>query len=199
MCLALGWTKRACLILNCVYLSMPCCWDTPSSIKCAADILISLLAEDLIAHYTQMSSEAAQEQSPKGTVFFDDQLAEIEAEEDSESTAVSSREPKKRSKDVEKTFSLAIYKVLRQIWPDLYISHRAMSVLNGLIIELFERIATEASKLAALGKTSALTHRDLQTAVQIVIPHTFGRHANSEGTRFLTIYRYYKEYHEGII
>merc|ERR1711964_736271 len=58
-------------------------------------------------------------------------------------------EKKKRTKTRKETYSSYIYKVLKQVHPDTGISNRAMSILNSFVNDIFERVATEASKLAA--------------------------------------------------
>merc|ERR1712098_507925 len=57
-------------------------------------------------------------------------------------------EKKKRTKTRKETYSSYIYKVLKQVHPDTGISNRAMSILNSFVNDIFERVATEASKLA---------------------------------------------------
>jgi len=51
------------------------------------------------------------------------------------------------------TYSIYIYKVLKQVHPDTGISSKAMSIMNSFVNDLFERIASEASKLAQYNKT----------------------------------------------
>jgi len=55
----------------------------------------------------------------------------------------------KKSKSKTETYKIYIYKVLKQVHPDTGISSKAMSIMNSFINDIFEKIATEASKLAA--------------------------------------------------
>ena len=48
--------------------------------------------------------------------------------------------------------------------PDTGISNRAMSILNSFVNDIFERVATEASKLAAYNKKSTISSREIQTS-----------------------------------
>ncbi|ODV89542.1 hypothetical protein CANCADRAFT_4158 [Tortispora caseinolytica NRRL Y-17796] len=102
-------------------------------------------------------------------------------------TAVSG-DKKKRTKSRKETYSSYIYKVLKQVHPDTGISNRAMSILNSFVNDIFERIATEASKLAAYNKKSTISSREIQTAVRLILPGELAKHAVSEGTKAVTKY-----------
>ena len=54
--------------------------------------------------------------------------------------------------------------MLKQVHPDTGISNRAMSILNSFVNDIFERVATEASKLAAYNKKSTISSREIQTS-----------------------------------
>lgn len=71
--------------------------------------------------------------------------------------------------------------MLKQVHPDTGISNRAMSILNSFVngmlrpvplpaltsnlaLDIFERVATEASKLAAYNKKSTISSREIQTS-----------------------------------
>jgi len=77
---------------------------------------------------------------------------------------------KKRTKARKETYSSYIYKVLKQTHPDTGISQKSMSILNSFVNDIFERIATEASKLAAYNKKSTISAREIQTAVRLILP-----------------------------
>ena len=57
--------------------------------------------------------------------------------------------------------------MLKQVHPDTGISNRAMSILNSFVNDIFERVATEASKLAAYNKKSTISSREIQTSYVI--------------------------------
>ncbi|GAV28180.1 hypothetical protein PMKS-001650 [Pichia membranifaciens] len=97
-------------------------------------------------------------------------------------------ENKKRSKTRKETYSSYIYKVLKQTHPDTGISQKAMSIMNSFVNDIFERIASEASKLAAYNKKSTISAREIQTAVRLILPGELSKHAVSEGTRAVTKY-----------
>jgi histone H2B len=95
---------------------------------------------------------------------------------------------KKRKITRRETYSSYIYKVLKQVHPDTGISNKAMSILNSFVNDIFERIASEASKLAAYNKRSTISSREIQTAVRLILPGELAKHAVSEGTKAVTKY-----------
>ena len=84
------------------------------------------------------------------------------------------------------TYKMYIYKVLKQVHPDTGISSKAMSIMNSFINDIFEKIATEASRLARYNKKPTVTSREIQTAVRLVLPGELAKHAVSEGTKAVT-------------
>ncbi|KAH3680916.1 hypothetical protein WICMUC_000059 [Wickerhamomyces mucosus] len=103
-------------------------------------------------------------------------------------TASSTEGGKKRTKARRETYASYIYKVLKQTHPDTGISQKAMSIMNSFVNDIFERIASEASKLAAYNKKSTISAREIQTAVRLILPGELAKHAVSEGTRAVTKY-----------
>ncbi|THY51472.1 hypothetical protein D6C99_04457 [Aureobasidium pullulans] len=85
-------------------------------------------------------------------------------------------------------FTDASFTVLKQVHPDTGISNRAMSILNSFVNDIFERVATEASKLAAYNKKSTISSREIQTSVRLILPGELAKHAVSEGTKAVTKY-----------
>ena len=57
--------------------------------------------------------------------------------------------------------------------PDTGISSKAISILNSFIQDQFEKIATEAAKLARYSKKPTVTSREIQTAVRLVLLVSF--------------------------
>jgi len=79
-----------------------------------------------------------------------------------------------------------IKKVLQQVHPEIGISKKGMSIMNSFINDIFERIATEAGKLATYNKKATLSSREIQTAVRLMLPGELSKHAVSEGTKAVT-------------
>ena len=92
----------------------------------------------------------------------------------------------KRSKKPVESYKIYIYKVLKQVHPDTGISSKAMSIMNSFINDIFEKLATEASKLAVSNKKPTITSREIQTAVRLILPGELAKHAVSEGTKAVT-------------
>merc|ERR1712172_114656 len=95
---------------------------------------------------------------------------------------------KKRKKNRKESYGIYIYKVLKQVHPDTGVSHKAMSIMNSFVNDLFERIAGEASRLAHYNKRMTITSREIQTAVRLLLPGELAKHAVSEGTKAVTKY-----------
>ncbi|KAK0203805.1 histone H2B [Desarmillaria ectypa] len=100
--------------------------------------------------------------------------------------AAADGDKKKRRKSRKETYSSYIYKVLKQVHPDTGISNKAMAILNSFVNDIFERVATEASKLAAYSKKSTISSREIQTSVRLILPGELAKHAISEGTKSVT-------------
>ncbi|CAG9465026.1 unnamed protein product [Pedinophyceae sp. YPF-701] len=97
---------------------------------------------------------------------------------------VEAKKSRKRTKA--ETYKIYIYKVLKQVHPDTGISSKAMSIMNSFINDVFDRIATEASRLARYNKKPTITSREIQTAVRLILPGELAKHAVSEGTKAVT-------------
>ena len=94
----------------------------------------------------------------------------------------------KKKKKRQETYSTYIYRVLKQVHPDTGVSQRAMSIMNSFINDTFERIASEAGRLARINKRGTLSSREIQTAVRLILPGELSKHAVSEGTKAVTKY-----------
>ena len=95
---------------------------------------------------------------------------------------------KKISKTKSETYSVYIYRVLKQVHPETGISKRSMSIMNSFINDLFEKISGEASKLVRYNRKQTLSSREIQTAVRLLLPGELAKHAVSEGTKAVTKY-----------
>jgi histone H2B len=94
----------------------------------------------------------------------------------------------KRKKKRKESYSIYIYKVLKQVHPDTGVSSKAMSIMNSFVNDIFERIAGEASKLATHNGRSTISSREIQTSVRLLLPGELAKHAVSEGTKAVTKY-----------
>lgn len=94
----------------------------------------------------------------------------------------------KRRKARKQTYGIYIYKVLKQVHPDVGISSKAMSIMNSFVNDLFDRFASEASRLVSNNRGKTLSSREVQTSVRLLLPGELAKHAVSEGTKAVTKY-----------
>uniref|UniRef100_A0A452YPT3 Histone H2B n=1 Tax=Aegilops tauschii subsp. strangulata TaxID=200361 RepID=A0A452YPT3_AEGTS len=94
--------------------------------------------------------------------------------------------PRKKGKKSVETYKIYIFKVLKQVHPDIGISSKAMSIMNSFINDIFEKLAGEVAKLARYNKKPTITSREIQTSVRLVLPGELAKHAVSEGTKAVT-------------
>ena len=102
-----------------------------------------------------------------------------------------SKDDKKKKIKRKKNFSSYasyIFKVLKQVHPDTGMSSKAMSIMNSMCNDIFERLASESARLCAYNKKPTLTSREVQTAVRLLLPGELAKHAVSEGTKAVTKY-----------
>ncbi|KAM0949492.1 putative transcription factor Hap3/NF-YB family [Dioscorea sansibarensis] len=81
-----------------------------------------------------------------------------------------------------------VFRVLKQVHPGMGASSRAMEVLDGLMSDMFERIAEEAARLLKYTGKATLSSREIHWAVRLVLPGELGKHAMAEGTKAVTKY-----------
>ena len=101
-------------------------------------------------------------------------------------SAAKSGNKKKRSRH--ETYSTYIYKVLKQVHPDVGISSKSMSIMNSFVNDVFERMAGQASRLSQQNKKQTIGSREIQTSVRLLLPGELAKHAVSEGTKAVTKY-----------
>merc|ERR1719325_338928 len=91
--------------------------------------------------------------------------------------------PKRRRTE---SFAVYIYRVLKQVHPETGISKRSMSIMNSFINDVFEKIASESSRLVRYNKKHTLSSREVQAAVRLLLPGELAKHAVTEGTKAVT-------------
>ncbi|KAL0036278.1 hypothetical protein WJX77_000094 [Trebouxia sp. C0004] len=90
---------------------------------------------------------------------------------------------KRRSVETYKTY---IYKVLKEVHPDVGISKQGMQVMQTFAVDMFDRIMVEASRLCRISNKATLSSREIQTAVRLLMPGELSKHAVTEGTKAVT-------------
>ncbi|KAM6573730.1 hypothetical protein CsatA_017810 [Cannabis sativa] len=81
-----------------------------------------------------------------------------------------------------------VFLVLKQVHPGMRISTKAMSVMNSMMNDVFERLAQESAKLVTYNRKMTLSSREIQAAVGLVFPGQLGQHAMAEGAKALASY-----------
>ncbi|DAA14413.1 TPA: histone cluster 1, H2bd-like [Bos taurus] len=103
-------------------------------------------------------------------------------------TKAQKKDGKKRKRSCKESYSVYVYKVLKQVHLDTGISSKAMGITNSFVNDIFERIAGEASRLARYNKHLTITSREIQTAERLLLPGELAKHTVSEGTKAVTKY-----------
>lgn len=84
------------------------------------------------------------------------------------------------------TYNVYIHKVLKQVHPDKRISKQTMQIINDMVGNTFDRLATAAGILAKKVDKQTLTASEIQNAVRLVFPGELAKHAISEGTKAIS-------------
>ncbi|ESW04346.1 hypothetical protein PHAVU_011G087500 [Phaseolus vulgaris] len=90
---------------------------------------------------------------------------------------------KKKGRRSAEGYQRYVYRVLKQVHPEMGISSKCMTILNNLMNDMFERLAGEASKLKDYTGHMTLSSREIQGAVKLVLPGELGKHAIAEGVK----------------
>ncbi|KAK6152970.1 hypothetical protein DH2020_012609 [Rehmannia glutinosa] len=78
-----------------------------------------------------------------------------------EGGAVAGDKKKKRVKKSVETYKIYIFKVLKQVHPDIGISSKAMGIMNNFINDIFEKLAQGSSRLTRYNKKPTITSREI--------------------------------------
>ena len=98
--------------------------------------------------------------------------------------SVAKKAAKKSNRKPVRTYNTYISKVLKgAAKAKLTLSSKSMKILNSLVVDFFEKFATEAASLARSAKKRTLGSREMQTAVRLTLPAELAKHAMAEGTR----------------
>ena len=98
----------------------------------------------------------------------------------------SNQAPRRRKRH--ETFNLYIFKVLKQVHPNIGMSKRAMNIMNSFVLDTFDRIATEAGKLVQYSSRATMDARAIQSATRLVLPGELAKHAESEAQKAVQKY-----------
>ena len=86
------------------------------------------------------------------------------------------------------SYNIYIYKVLKQVHPNIGMSKKAMGIMNSFVHDTFDRIASEAGHLVKYNKRQTLDARAIQCAAKLVLPGELSKHAETEATKAVNKY-----------
>ena len=75
--------------------------------------------------------------------------------------------PKRRRKNKE-SYGIYIYKVLKQVHPDVGVSSKAMSIMNSFVHDILKHLVREASRLAHQSKRRTISSSEIQTSLHLI-------------------------------
>ncbi|XGW23095.1 hypothetical protein V3C99_005384 [Haemonchus contortus] len=67
-------------------------------------------------------------------------------------------------------YSVYIYRVLKEMYPDAWISSKAMSIMNSFVNDIVERLAVESARLVRYNNRTTITPRDINSAARLTLP-----------------------------
>ena len=155
-------------------------------LKMAFPTGIPLSCMDPLAHHSPISNHGIDiyiHVDFKGCWLTRYTVAKTPSKSAAKSSTKKSTDNKKRRKRRMETFSSYIYKVLKQVHPDVGISRRAMEIMNSFVNDTFDRLANEALRLSRYANRATLTSREIQTSVRLLLPGELSKHAISEGSK----------------
>ncbi|XP_057302212.1 late histone H2B.L4-like [Hydractinia symbiolongicarpus] len=103
--------------------------------------------------------------------------------------AITNKRVQKKPRKRKESYSTYIYKILKQVHPDVGMSNESMKIMNSFVLDVFDRIAGEAHKLAADNNSQTVSAKEIQTAVTLLLPGELARHAVSEGSKAVSKYK----------
>ena len=78
-----------------------------------------------------------------------------------------------------------IYRVLKQVHPEVGISKDTMETLNSIVLGLYTKLGKQSSELSKHTGSSTLSAQDVQSAAKLCLPGELQKHGVSELARAL--------------
>ena len=119
--------------------------------------------------------------------FFSESLEEKSKMPRSSKTPAKNTVPRRKRRS--ETFNIYIFKVLKQVHPQVGMSKKAMSIMNSFVHDTFNKIATEAGNLVKYNKKATMDARAIQSATKLVLPGELAKHAETEGQKAVQKYQ----------
>lgn len=89
--------------------------------------------------------------------------------------------------EVTESFGRYIHKVQKQVHPGLRMSKTTVSIMDSMVVDVYQRVLAEAKRLLTHTKKKTLTSRDVQTAVRLCLSGELCNHAVVEGRKAVTM------------
>ena len=86
------------------------------------------------------------------------------------------------------TFTFYLFKVLQQLHSDVSITRKAMSVMDSMMLDIFQRLCMESRKLVDYNKKHTIGAKEIQSSVRLLFPGELSKHALSEGSKAVIRY-----------
>ena len=93
----------------------------------------------------------------------------------------SSSKSRKRKSRRRESYKNYIFKVLEKNYPGQEISKSSLKVMNSFILDIFNGVANEASKLAQMNNSRSVTTFEIQEAVKLLLPGELAKTAITRG------------------
>ena len=100
--------------------------------------------------------------------------------------------PKRIARKKKESFALYIYKVLKETSGNKEskgINKRAMNIMNSLVFDVFDQLATQAAQLLRSTGKHTLTSREVESCVKLLFPVDLAQHAIQEGRKAVEKFR----------
>ena len=90
-----------------------------------------------------------------------------------------------RKKNTSK-FNTFISRVNKNSKKGLTLSSKSVKILNSFVLDMFDKIATQAAALVRANKKSTIRAAEIQTAVRLQLPADLAKHSISEASKAVT-------------
>ena len=92
----------------------------------------------------------------------------------------------KRQRKGKRSFGTYINRVNKNAKKGLTLSSKSVKILNSFVVDMFDKLATQAASLARANKKSTIGAAEVQTAVRLTLPADLAKHSISEASKAVT-------------
>merc|ERR1712093_518976 len=83
-------------------------------------------------------------------------------------------------------FNTFIARVNKNAKKGLTLSSKSVKILNSFVLDMFDKVATQAASVARANKRSTIRAAEIQTAVRLTLPADLAKHSISEASKAVT-------------